>query len=456
VVTSGGACAPATIENSNATYTDTVVSGGTLVLPDITVTDSDGSTYTQPSVEDVVCTLSPDTSLEVNGTPEGTFAAGSTIEVNITDGVNPVTPNDVTVVGDVVTIEVPSGDISTFTCSELINDTTESQQRCVRNYNFFSDINDFDPSNIILPTTLGLQDYSKQDLKVVYNANFNKYFCLVRAASVQIRVFDATWNELQQITISTSGQTDMVSIGDNVYVSNINTTNNIQRINADTYTVTNYSRPGRAAGLVVVGTDIYCPRGSTPNTETRLVKFDTVAETFTVTGSGTSTTGLSFEPEYDGSNVVAHLTTNTVVSFYSISGNADVANVSIPLVVGQVGVGLSVSSINYVNGLWYVVTQSALYSIDPSTYAISFVCIINSSTQLIERAVVYLNRYIVIGGWSPSKLHIYDTVTGRQFFSFIASTPFINDAGQVSFFCSDRYNYPLQTQGLFVINNFQL
>jgi surface protein len=57
----------------------------------------------------VVCTLSPDTDLEVNGTLEGTFAAGSTIEVNITDGVNPVTPDAVTVVGDVVTIEVPSG-----------------------------------------------------------------------------------------------------------------------------------------------------------------------------------------------------------------------------------------------------------------------------------------------------------------------------------------------------------
>jgi hypothetical protein len=99
----------ATVTNSNASYTDSVVSGGTLVLPDITVTDSDGSTYTQPSVENVVCTLSPDTSLEVNGTPEGTFAAGSTIEVNITDGVNPVTPDAVTVVGDVVTIEVPSG-----------------------------------------------------------------------------------------------------------------------------------------------------------------------------------------------------------------------------------------------------------------------------------------------------------------------------------------------------------
>jgi hypothetical protein len=49
----------ATVENSNATYVNTVVSGGTLVLPDITVTDSDGSTFTQPSVENVVCTLSP-------------------------------------------------------------------------------------------------------------------------------------------------------------------------------------------------------------------------------------------------------------------------------------------------------------------------------------------------------------------------------------------------------------
>jgi hypothetical protein len=56
VVPDPGACADATVENSNATYTDSVVSGGTLVLPDITVTDSDGSTFTQPSVENVTCT----------------------------------------------------------------------------------------------------------------------------------------------------------------------------------------------------------------------------------------------------------------------------------------------------------------------------------------------------------------------------------------------------------------
>jgi hypothetical protein len=49
-------CANGTVENSDVSYTAAVASGGTLVLPDITVTDSDGSTFTQPSVENVTCT----------------------------------------------------------------------------------------------------------------------------------------------------------------------------------------------------------------------------------------------------------------------------------------------------------------------------------------------------------------------------------------------------------------
>ena len=51
---SGGGTA--TVENSDDSYSDTVDAGNTLVLPDITVTDSDGSTSTVPSVQDVVCT----------------------------------------------------------------------------------------------------------------------------------------------------------------------------------------------------------------------------------------------------------------------------------------------------------------------------------------------------------------------------------------------------------------
>lgn len=54
---SGGACADSNVENSDQSYTDTVISGGTLVLPDITVTDINGSTYTHPAVVDVSCTL---------------------------------------------------------------------------------------------------------------------------------------------------------------------------------------------------------------------------------------------------------------------------------------------------------------------------------------------------------------------------------------------------------------
>jgi hypothetical protein len=52
-------CEDATVENSNESYTASVASGGTLVLPDITVTDSDGSTFTQPAVTNVVCTFNP-------------------------------------------------------------------------------------------------------------------------------------------------------------------------------------------------------------------------------------------------------------------------------------------------------------------------------------------------------------------------------------------------------------
>jgi hypothetical protein len=45
-----------TVENSDQSYQETIPTGDTLVLPDITVTDSDGSTSTVPSVTNVTCT----------------------------------------------------------------------------------------------------------------------------------------------------------------------------------------------------------------------------------------------------------------------------------------------------------------------------------------------------------------------------------------------------------------
>ena len=153
----------ATVENSDASYTDTVVSGGSLILPDITVTDSDGSTYSQPSVNNVTCTpcadatydledslggllssgsipsgandvivapnatvensntsyldtvvsggtlILPDTDIEVNGIFEGVIPSAATADIQVTDGVSSVTPTSVVVSGYTVTIEVPSG-----------------------------------------------------------------------------------------------------------------------------------------------------------------------------------------------------------------------------------------------------------------------------------------------------------------------------------------------------------
>jgi hypothetical protein len=73
----------ADVENSDASYSDTVASGGLLVLPD--------------------------SQINVNSVDSGDVVSVKTIDVNITDGVDPVTPTSVGLVGNTLTIEVPSG-----------------------------------------------------------------------------------------------------------------------------------------------------------------------------------------------------------------------------------------------------------------------------------------------------------------------------------------------------------
>ena len=85
IVANTPTCLPATVENdaTTPTYTDTVASGNTLVLPAQTI--------------------------EVNTVNEGSINSVGTIEIDITDGTNPVTPDSVDITGRTVTIEVPSG-----------------------------------------------------------------------------------------------------------------------------------------------------------------------------------------------------------------------------------------------------------------------------------------------------------------------------------------------------------
>jgi len=85
-------CSPAadsTVENSDSSYTNTVASGATLVLPDINVTDSDGSISSVPSVQDVLCTPAADATVENSDSSyTNTVASGGTLvlpDITVTD-----------------------------------------------------------------------------------------------------------------------------------------------------------------------------------------------------------------------------------------------------------------------------------------------------------------------------------------------------------------------------------
>jgi surface protein len=139
-------CNGGTVENSDSSYSNTVVSGGTLTLPDITVTDSDGSTFTQPSVTNVTCTPSPDADvensdasysvqvaagglltlpdqdIEVNGVLEGDIPSVGTIEIEVNDeDGNPLAPDNVTITGRKVEIDVNTLDYDKTAFVMLVN-----------------------------------------------------------------------------------------------------------------------------------------------------------------------------------------------------------------------------------------------------------------------------------------------------------------------------------------------
>jgi hypothetical protein len=75
--------ADSVIENSDSSYTANVKATDGLVLPD--------------------------QQIDVNSVNEGSIPSVGGIDINITDGVNQVTPNSVGIVGRTVTVEVPSG-----------------------------------------------------------------------------------------------------------------------------------------------------------------------------------------------------------------------------------------------------------------------------------------------------------------------------------------------------------
>jgi hypothetical protein len=97
----------ATVENSDSSYSETVKAEGNLVLPNITFTDSDGSTSSVPSVQDITATPC--------------VASGGSISVALSDS----SPS----VGDTITITATASDFTPdsylyFAYDEATNELT--------------------------------------------------------------------------------------------------------------------------------------------------------------------------------------------------------------------------------------------------------------------------------------------------------------------------------------------
>jgi len=90
------------ISSTNIKATETA----DVIAPDGSLQNSDASATLTVRSGEVNKAIS-DINIEVNTVVEGTIPALKDVKILITDGVNPVTPDDVSVVGDTVTVEVP-------------------------------------------------------------------------------------------------------------------------------------------------------------------------------------------------------------------------------------------------------------------------------------------------------------------------------------------------------------
>lgn len=94
-----------TIKNSNETYQAIIASCVPFEIPDSTILNSDES-YSQ-QVPSPTAFAVPDSQVNVNGVDEGDVVSVKTVDIVVNDGTNPVTPDNVTIVGNTVTVSVP-------------------------------------------------------------------------------------------------------------------------------------------------------------------------------------------------------------------------------------------------------------------------------------------------------------------------------------------------------------
>lgn len=96
-------------DEANLLYTINLASGETAnqVISDSTVENSDASYSVSVNAEGSL--VLPDSQVNVNSVDEGDVVSVKTIDINVTDGVDPVTPDSVTITGNTIEIQVTAG-----------------------------------------------------------------------------------------------------------------------------------------------------------------------------------------------------------------------------------------------------------------------------------------------------------------------------------------------------------
>lgn len=84
----------ATVTNSDDSYTATILAEGSLVLPDVTNTDTDGTPVVTPAQTPFVCSAGADATATLDSAPLGTIPSGGTTDFHLVD------QDDITIVPD--------------------------------------------------------------------------------------------------------------------------------------------------------------------------------------------------------------------------------------------------------------------------------------------------------------------------------------------------------------------
>jgi hypothetical protein len=348
-------------------------------------------------------------------------------------------------------------DISTFTCDQIKAGFTDNQKICVRNAAFFSYQDEIPAASVLPINTTGAAGFIIGNAKMLYDPVSDRYFVLRRPASNYITVFNSDFsiNTLSLTPIATNRTIIDIAIDNGfLYMSHSGATDNVWKIDCTTLTaVILATRVNRAAGMLIIGDDIYTPRGLAANTQTNLSRINKNTGVETVLNATTSTAGVDFTPGYDGTDIICtHGTNTTSVSFYSISGNNVLATVNL-LTGGTIGGGV-LNHCFYFSSFWWIVHSSGIIKIDPSTYSILENYSLSSLNNFATRSIVHEDRYIVTGGWQSGRYTVFDTVTERFFSTGYNAIPFIDKNNKLSGIGINTTLYP--NEGVYIFTDLSL